>query len=158
MWALCSSVGNYWKLAAYETTLCKCLKSNYISVLLHHWGHFQTFSRGHWLHSRISEDGPPLNMALILHLEEAFFGIAPHLCSLQGQRRNKQCYSQCDNTTTCPCAALYLFAHADLHDSIVDECFPQISVFLLLKAVHVPPSLFNMLSALKHAQLLRWCF
>lgn len=91
-------------------------------------------------------------MASTLHLEEAFFGIAPHLYSLQGQGRNKHFYLEYDKATG-SCAALYLFAHADLHDSIVNECFPQISVFLLLKAVHVHPSLFNMLSALKHTHL-----
>lgn len=47
------------------------------------------------------------------------------------------------------CAVLYLFAHADLHDSIVNECFPEIFVFQLLKALHVHPCFFNMLAAVK---------
>lgn len=36
----------------------------------------------------ITEGGHPLNMASLLHLEETFFGIAPHLDSLQGEEKN----------------------------------------------------------------------
>lgn len=56
-------------------------------------------------------------------------------------------YSDPDHPKSCSCAALYLLAHADLHDGKVDECFPQIPVFLLLKVLHVHPRLFYMLSA-----------
>lgn len=87
------------------------------------------------------------SFSVSLHLEETFFGIAPHLYSLQGEGRNKHFNSE--NDESCTCAALYLLAHADLHDRVVDECLPQISVFLLLKALHVHPGLFNMLSAIK---------
>lgn len=45
---------------------------------------------------------------------------------------------------------LYLFAHADLHDSIVDERLPQIFVFLLLKALHVHPRPLDVFSAVIH--------
>lgn len=89
------------------------------------------------------------SFSVSLHLEEAFFGIAPHLYSLQEEGRNECFYSELDEATSCSCAALYLFAHADLHDCVVDECLPQISVFLLLKALHIHPGLFNMLSATK---------
>lgn len=56
-------------------------------------------------------------------------------------------YFDPDHTKSCSCAALYLLAHADLHDGKVDECFPQIPVFLLLEVLHVHPCLFYMLSA-----------
>ncbi len=107
----------------------------------------------------ITEGGNPLYMASTLHLEETFFGIAPHLYSLQRVRRNTNTFIT--NMTTMVvlqtsdswCAALYPFAHADLHDSVVDERFPQIFVFLLLEALHVHPRLFNMLSAVKQIKL-----
>lgn len=46
-------------------------------------------------------------------------------------------------------AALYLFAHADLHDGVVDERLPEVFVFLLLETLHVQPGLFNMFPAIK---------
>lgn len=61
-------------------------------------------------------------------------------------------YFDLDHTKSCPCAALYLLAHADLHDGKVDECLPQIPVFLLLKVLHVHPCLFYMLSAKRSAK------
>lgn len=99
-------------------------------------------------------------MASASHLEETFFGIAPHLNSLHRERRCKNPFIM---TTTSVSwepsdvwrALVYLLAHADLHDGVVNECFPQVFVLLLLEALYVHPRPFNMLPARTHKTQVR---
>lgn len=43
-------------------------------------------------------------------------------------------------------AELHLFAHADLHDGVADQRFPQVFVFLLLEPLDVFPGRSHELS------------
>lgn len=43
----------------------------------------------------------------------------------------------------------HLFTHADLHDSITDESFFEVTVFLLFKPLNVHPSTLHKLSVNK---------
>lgn len=91
-------------------------------------------------------EGNPSSAASALHLEETVFGVAPHLCSLKGRENNYTTAGVTRSSSQSRPAAPYLFAHADLHDSIIDERFSQVFVFLLLEALHVHPRPVNVLS------------
>lgn len=93
---------------------------------------------------------PPSNPHPTLHFEKALFGIAPHLYSLQGHRTQSRNVTRlkCGPSVSCSVSpALYLLAHADLHDGKVDESLPQVSVLLLLEVSHVHQGLLNVLPA-----------
>lgn len=46
----------------------------------------------------------------------------------------------------------HLLAHADLHIGVVDEGFPQVTVLLLLEALHVHPATVHVFSAYTHTR------
>lgn len=84
------------------------------------------------------------------HFAETLLGIGPHLDSLKEREQNKdkslkillECVSICNQVRR----SKYLFTHADLHDSIADERFVQVFVFLLLEAFDVLPGCLHKLS------------
>lgn len=88
------------------------------------------------------------------HFVETLLGVGPHLDSLRKRRQWKRWWMKTWTMKHLECGSRrnrdrrpkYLFAHADLHNGIADECFMQIFVFLLLEALDVLPGCLNKLS------------
>lgn len=82
------------------------------------------------------------------HFAETLLGIGPHLDSLKEKNKDKSLKIELEHVSVCNRVrrSKYLFTHADLHDSIADERFMQIFVFLLLEAFDVLPGCLNKLS------------